>query len=449
MTNEYINAKEKLLIENIVTEATLLPKIFHILEPSYFSPPLDRVVGFINDYFKKYKNAPSFRNIKAETDVELNDQGSLDESDIQYTLDELENHCQQEAIKKAIMDSVDDVEKNNISAIDSRIRKAISVKVDNDIGLEYFEEDAESRLNEFEKSSDALTTGYRKLDDLVGGGIRRGDLIILAGSTGVGKSLCLSNIANNYSINKEDVLIVSLELDQELTAVRLDSIITGIPNKQIFQQSKDVQKALEYLREDRGSIVIKYMPFGSTPSQLQALLLEYQLKKGKYPDVLVLDYIDEMSTGTSKDNSIHEREGELTGEVRRICQEYNMRGITASQLVKDVDDITKLTKGSVSGSNAKTSRCDFCIGIIATEEDIDNNQIQLTQIKVRSGAKTSNNKTLFMNPHNIRITEEEMESSMSNPLDKLKQRSHNEGVEDDEDREEQAKKKLESMLRTI
>ena len=39
-----------------------------------------------------------------------------------------------------------------------------------------------------EASGPSITTGFPSLDSLLGGGLRRGDLVVLAGDAGVGKS---------------------------------------------------------------------------------------------------------------------------------------------------------------------------------------------------------------------------------------------------------------------
>lgn len=62
---------------------------------------------------------------------------------------------------------------------------------------------------------DYISTGNEKLDNLLGGGFRTGASIVIAGSSGTGKTTLVSSIAAASSKREEKVLYVSFEESQE------------------------------------------------------------------------------------------------------------------------------------------------------------------------------------------------------------------------------------------
>ena len=69
----------------------------------------------------------------------------------------------------------------------------------------------------------------------------RGELILFSAVTGGGKSVALQNITVNFAQNNMNVLYLTFELSEGLTAKRLDSMITNIPNVSIFRQIDKVE----------------------------------------------------------------------------------------------------------------------------------------------------------------------------------------------------------------
>lgn len=64
-------------------------------------------------------------------------------------------------------------------------------------------------------------TGIRSLDDILGGGMRDGQLIVVGGRPGAGKSVLLTQIAAHVSRRGEGALVVSLEMTKEEIVGRL------------------------------------------------------------------------------------------------------------------------------------------------------------------------------------------------------------------------------------
>lgn len=62
---------------------------------------------------------------------------------------------------------------------------------------------------------DGIPTGFPSLDEMLGGGLRRGDLIVIGGDTGSGKSALALAIALRVSAAKIDAFFLTTEMEAE------------------------------------------------------------------------------------------------------------------------------------------------------------------------------------------------------------------------------------------
>jgi len=403
--NYHCNPKEQLLVEYALSDRKLFTKIYHILDSKYFDPPLNNVVEFVVNYFKNYHNIPTPDIIYAETDIDLATH-QLDDGEFEYAYEELETHCQNEAMRHAILSSVDHLEKNAMESIFEEVRQALMVRADNNLGTEQFE-DPFGRLTRMQEKLDERSIGIDKLDNVIGN-VRRGELGIFAASSGGGKSLALGNIALAMASqqDKPNALILSVELNEELITKRLDSMITGISTGDVFGNVTEVVNILQQEQSNYGSIRVKRMPSGATPSTIRTYLMEYHMEFGFYPDVVCLDYIDILKPDNPKllgDNKFNIDE-HLTFGVRDIMAEYDIFGFTCVQLNRDAVDKTEINYGMIAGGISKVNASDFTVALYATQEDIDNWILNVQQLKVRNTAKTTNTVQLYLNPNTLLMT---------------------------------------------
>src|SRR5438046_10520662 len=89
------------------------------------------------------------------------------------------------------------------------------------------------------QSTDTIATGFPSLDRMVGGGVRRGDLIVLGGDVGSGKSAFALAVALRVAQAREKAIFFSGEMSTERLLervlaiegrVRVDDLRHGVPN---------------------------------------------------------------------------------------------------------------------------------------------------------------------------------------------------------------------------
>lgn len=412
MSTEVIDKKEKLLCEYLICDVAAFAKCIRITKPSYFDAPLDRVVGYVIKHYDSHHKIPSTRIIEAETGVKLDSQTMEDES---YFLEEYEKFCREQAMIEAVNQSVDHIRDGTIEEITDLVRKALLIRMDNNVGTNLFD-DPEARIEGMDVSVEEISCGIPAIDRLVGN-IRRGELGMFFAETGGGKSVMLGNIGRNLSALGLDVFIVTLELNEALYSKRLDTIFSGVDISKHKENAPTISNALKRLRvnDGYGNVVTKKMPFRTTASSIRGAVVEYTLMYGKSPDVLIVDYLGLMGVPGNANRGKFEEDEEKVFELREILADYGMYGFSAGQLNRDGYAVTDIRPNHIAGGISVINACDWGVGLVATEEDINNSQVQGVQMKIRNGAKTRQPVTLYRCETTLRINDTPFGGKMKRP----------------------------------
>ena len=102
------------------------------------------------------------------------------------------------------------------------------------------------------------------------GGFNRGELNIFAGGSGAGKSLFLANLAVNWALAGQNVLYLTFELSENIVSMRIDSMVTDIPTREIFKSLDDVEMKVKMIGKKIGAMHVKYMPSGKNSNDLRS-----------------------------------------------------------------------------------------------------------------------------------------------------------------------------------
>lgn len=99
-----------------------------------------------------------------------------------------------------------------------------------------------------------LPTGFRELDDVIGGGFKQGELVLLGGAQGLGKTIWCLQVARNVAAYTPAIVVyLSYEHDEEHMLSRLLSMESIDPKAEGLQRGlrlKDLHRAiLSYRRQ--------------------------------------------------------------------------------------------------------------------------------------------------------------------------------------------------------
>jgi len=401
--------KQKLLLSYLVSDQTLFIKVNPILEPKYFDLQLKPAVNFIKRYFEEYKSLPTLEQVKAETSVTVAPPSEkLTSQRLKYTENELETFCRHKAIEHAILSSPELLEKGEFGEIEKRLRAAITVSLQRNLGMDYFF-DVETRLKSLSESTNMTATKYTKLDYAIGGGCNRREMIVFAAPSGVGKSITMLNVAKNFVEQGLNGVYITFELSEEIVAKRNDSIYSGIGQTEIYRNITKVAVEVQKAQEGSGRFFIKRMPESVTnANHIRAYLKEFELVTGIVPDFLVVDYLDIMASveKVSVENQFI-KDKYVAEELRSIANEYNLIMVTASQLnrsAQNIESMDDLNQSHIAGGISKINTADNMVYIIQDKQMKARSEMMFKLMKTRSSGGVGSYFILKFNPVTLRLT---------------------------------------------
>jgi hypothetical protein len=180
---DYSEAKQKLIIEILLSSEEVFARCQNILDPRFFINKLRPAMRFILKYADDYKSLPKIEQVRAETNINFQ---KIEDISIQHQegfLDEIEEFCKNRALADAVTSAVALIEKGNYGEVEKRVREAILISLQSDLGTNYFK-DPRARLMKIKDTNGQITTGWKTVDDKLYGGINRGEITIWCGGSG-------------------------------------------------------------------------------------------------------------------------------------------------------------------------------------------------------------------------------------------------------------------------
>lgn len=216
-----------------------------------------------------------------------------------------------------------------------------------------------------------VSFGFTDVDDLWDGGYRRGELGMVLGSTGVGKSMILSYLSGVAVWRGKHVMYYTTELtaDQIKERVAL-SILEKGKNDLRFPWAKEIALKCKQEHKDpanlgRLDVYQKTMPL----LELEADLEDYKSKHGKYPDVLMLDSPDDFGPIDTRKTSAYETLKETYTWLRSLVQKKKLRCWTSGQLNRDAVEKARISLRNIGDSYAKAWKCHYVIGFSQSTQE--------------------------------------------------------------------------------
>ena len=180
------------------------------------------------------------------------------------------------------------------------------------------------------------STGIADLDSATSGLIG-GDLIILAGRPGMGKSAVAGNIAATVAATGTPVLLFSLEMHADSVMTRIMARESGINSRNLRRgQLADTQWPMAVNAAgaiSKWPLYIDDKP-DITPTEIRAKAR--QMKKEKGLGLLIVDYI-QLVRVTGKHDSREQAVAEISRTLKAIARELEIPVIGLSQLNRNVD----------------------------------------------------------------------------------------------------------------
>lgn len=416
MTTNYNAEIQKLYLEMFLSDAETFVRCQNIFDPENFDRKFQDSAKFINDYVDKYKIMPEVSIVNSATESDFA-AVNLPTQNYTWLMDEFENFSRHKSLERAILKSADLLEKGEYGPVEKLIKDAIQISLNKDMGTDYWV-DPRARLMKLKDNNGQISTGYPSIDKKLYGGFKRGELNIWCAGSGGGKSLFLANLGVNFALAGLNVIYFTFELSEELVGMRVDSMVTDIAARDIFKNLDEVEMKVKLTGKRAGGMQIKYMPSGKNCNDLRSYLKEYEVKTGKKPDILLVDYLDLMMPLSVKvsPSDLFVKDKYVSEELRNLAMETQCVVVTAAQLNRSAVEEIEFDHSHISGGLSKIQTADNVIGIFTSRAMRERGRYQIQFMKTRSSSGVGQKVDLEFDVDTLRIKdlgEEESEPSLN------------------------------------
>jgi len=205
--------------------------------------------------------------------------------------------------------------------------------------LQYYLKEAIGKCEEAYKNQGRIigvATGWARLDGMLAG-MQDGDLVVVAGRPGMGKTDVACNIAFNAAHAGKRVLFASFEMAGFQISQRLLARMTGISAQAQRQGALDANDWSRLIGADKtlGELPITINDLAdATVSRVRAHARRLKRRQGL--DLIIIDYLQRMST-TRRFNNEVEALSHMTKGLKSLAKEAGAPVVLLSQLSRAVE----------------------------------------------------------------------------------------------------------------
>ena len=376
----------------LITDRDFLQQISDIISPDYFDNDAGKwVIRKTLKYYNEYKTVPTPEVFKVELDKlkqELQNVAVKDllkqsyksskSTDLNYVKDTFLDFCKNQTLKNALMKSVDLLELGDYDDIRNLIDNALKAGTERDIGHEYITE-LEDRFRE--EARNVIETPWPLINKLLCGGLGQGDLGLIAGGPGGGKSWALVSLGAQAVKMGYTVIHYTLELNEKYVGRRYDACLTEIPVGEITDNKEKVQERLNSLR---GGLYIREYPAGQATVNTIHSHLEKCKQQNIEPDLIIIDYADLLTSKSSKEK--RDKLDDIFTNLRGLATEMKLPIWTASQVNRSGAREEIIQGDRIAESYSKMMITDFAMSLARSAEDKENGTGRWHIMKNRYGA---------------------------------------------------------------
>jgi hypothetical protein len=419
INDEYI---ENLIIKGATTDKQLLVTICSVYKKEYFE---NTIVGdiflFLKDYVEKYDSIPSrdiiYNSIK-DSEEYFKEVDSLDIDvikDYDYIFDKTNEYLKDRALKTAILESVEVINKGDASdngLIQKYIEEAICKDLKIDLGLEYFSTSKLRLKRILTNTTKRIPTYLPTLDEYISGGFPPYTLSIFAARIHGFKSSMLSNLAARQVINGHVVVIITLELSEDSVAQRMDAIYSGLDINKLYVVKDSTLKLVKKLNElnespNTGKLFIKEFPTGeASVTDIKRYLRELKMR-GVQPDIIYVDYINLMKTSIKNAGELYSNVKKIAEELRALSFAFDAPVVSVSQLNREGSNIINLREidfTHISESMGLPATADF-MSIFGSDDEsmVYKSELAYKLVKNRLGGRVGSIDKFYFDSRTLKI----------------------------------------------
>lgn len=186
-----------------------------------------------------------------------------------------------------------------------------------------------------ELAKNIVKTYYKSIDILIGG-LQGGNFVILAGSTGMGKTATALNLVINMARHGKKVLFFSLEMTTDELLTRIIAIEASISFENIRNRNLSEEEMAKYVAYVDSKRFKQFQNLITIPAitSLNITKIEEIVQKTK-ADIIFVDYLGLVKGDSSKQNT-YEQISDISRRLKLLAIETNKPLIALHQLNRDM-----------------------------------------------------------------------------------------------------------------
>jgi replicative DNA helicase len=410
--SEYIINKQKIdfnnfdeefqlsIIKYFLEDIVFFKSVLDLMKVQYFTYNYHReILTIIIEFFAQYKRIPSFLELKTICDhakhfadkdtviTTINAIPLISNYAKDFVVTEVVGFFKTQELVNAITKNLHILNKKfNQEEHDKffeDIKNAYTSCQTDELGHDYKKDIALRYITEHNSQFNVAATGFSELDGLTQGGTDFGEISMIKGGSGIGKTSFLINIGYYNVVAGKNVWHVTLELPAKYVGRRYDCRHTLQPFDVLFKEKSII---FEEIKNLKGNILIKRYPeYTITVDKLES---EYEklLSNNFVPDVLLLDYADLLlphaKAYSVSSSELYNAMGRVYGKLRALGEKLKLPIWTASQINRSKE---KGLLANMADSAKKAHFADLVVDWRRDNDQIANDTADLVIEKNRKG----------------------------------------------------------------
>ena len=191
----------------------------------------------------------------------------------------------------------------------------------------------QKNVKEESTPTNGLSTGFNEIDRVISG-LKNGQLVTVAVRPGMGKTAFLLSLTNNIAIkNNHSVAIFSSERSNQKITNRIIESETGMSIEKL-RSGEVIENENDQLHAIISNIAKAKIYLDDTPSLSVEELVKKsrQLKFFNSVDLIIIDYLELLSTNDVEADSREEQLNNIVHTVKEIAKELNVPIVLFSQI---------------------------------------------------------------------------------------------------------------------
>ncbi len=230
-----------------------------------------------------------------------------------------------------------------------------------------------------------IYTPWRSLD-AIGGGIRRGDLLVLAARTSVGKSTMAVQIAGHAAQTGHPTLYVSYEVSPDRLVIQLATQRTGRDRYRLLQgrdpHPEIVGRALDAMRD----WPMWWWRGGERPTWPAVATRIGQLAHQHGIELVVIDHLELIPLDRRAREHVTVELGQLTAEMKAAAVRYHVAMIAVDQLNRQADTQQQPTLSNLGWSSGIEKSADSVWALDRVDREDPDSDRWVYVLKHREGS---------------------------------------------------------------